>query len=376
MAAARDRSANTSPQHVLEFERPVVELESKIDELVVYAEDTGADLSAQINELRVRAADLVREIYTGLTPWQRVQIARHPDRPAFEYFREHLFDEWLELRGDRGFSDDRAMLTGFAQLAGRRILVVAHQKGRTTKERLACNFGMPHPEGYRKALRKMRLAEKLKLPIVTFINTPGAYPGVGAEERGQAFAIAENLMAMAQLKVPVVCVVLAEGGSGGALGIGVGDRVLMLENAYYSVISPEGCAAILWKTAAKAEEAARILKITSTDLQRFGVIDAIVAEPAGGAHRAPQAANGLLKAAIIKALDDVCAVDPNALLDQRYAKLRAIGSWLEQAPAPPAAAVDDDAMAQPAVSKPKPLAAAREGRPVALPASPLLKQRK
>ncbi|RME73514.1 MAG: acetyl-CoA carboxylase carboxyltransferase subunit alpha [Planctomycetota bacterium] len=332
-AAARGGTA------VLDFERPVVELEAKIDELVEFARSSGTDLTAQIEELRLRAADLVRETYSNLSPWQRVQLARHPLRPGFAHYREALFEDWIELHGDRAFGDDRAIVTGLARFAGRRVMVVAHQKGSSTRERLECNFGMPHPEGYRKALRKMRLAEKLGLPVLTFIDTAGAYPGVGAEERGQAFAIAENLRAMSALRVPVVCVVLAEGGSGGALGIGVGDRVLMLENAYYSVISPEGCAAILWKTAERAPDAAAILKITADDLLHHGVIDAIVPEPAGGAHRDPERASGLLGAALERALAELDSFDTDTLLAGRYEKLRRIGAWLER-PVEPAGAAD------------------------------------
>jgi acetyl-CoA carboxylase carboxyl transferase subunit alpha len=318
--------------HVLDFERPIVELEGKIQELVQYSEQMqpdGADMSAQIDAMRARLQDMTREIFAGLSPWQRVQIARHPQRPAFEDYLGTLLEDWMELAGDRAYRDDRAIATGFARIGGRRVLIVAHKKGRTTKERLACNFGMPHPEGYRKALRKMKLAEKLGLPVVTLINTAGAYPGVGAEERGQSHAIAENLLEMARLRVPVVCVVLAEGGSGGALGIGVGDRILMLENAYYSVISPEGCAAILWKTAEKAQTAANILNITAPDLMRLGVIDHIVPEPAGGAHRNWTAAFGLVGASISRALDEIIDRPITDLLEERYQKLRSIGAWVE-----------------------------------------------
>ncbi|MFC1708093.1 acetyl-CoA carboxylase carboxyltransferase subunit alpha [Planctomycetota bacterium] len=316
--------------HVLDFERPIVDLEEKIAELVRFSDKAqGVDLSDQIREMRLRLDDMVREIFAGLTPWQRVQVARHPKRPGFTDYRNAFIDSWLELHGDRAFRNDRSICTGFGRIGGRKVLVVAHRKGRTTKERVACNFGMPHPEGYRKALRKMKLAEKILVPVVTFIDTAGAYPGVGAEERGQSHAIAENLLEMARLRVPVVCVILAEGGSGGALGIGVGDRVLMLENAYYSVISPEGCSAILWKTADRAADAANILKITADDLKRFGVVDEIIPEPAGGAHRDARAAAGLLRASVEKALDEVCAHPLPELLTERYAKLRSIGAWIE-----------------------------------------------
>ncbi|HVY62174.1 MAG TPA: acetyl-CoA carboxylase carboxyltransferase subunit alpha [Planctomycetota bacterium] len=325
-------NAGQSAQHVLEFERPIAELENKIEELVAFAATAEVDLTAQIEELRGRAADLVREIYAGLTPWQRVQIARHPNRPGFVDFQQAFVEDFVELQGDRLFRDDRAISTGFGRIGGRRVMIVAQRKGKTTKERIACNFGMPHPEGYRKALRKMKLAEKLGLPIVTFINTQGAYPGVGSEERGVAFAIAENLMEMSRLKVPVICVVLAEGGSGGALAIGVGDRVLMMEHAYYSVITPEGCAAILWKTAERAPHAAGILRITARDLHEFGIVDEIVREPAGGAHRNQVEAARLLKASIVAALESLEGVPVDRLLADRYEKLRRIGAWIEGQP--------------------------------------------
>jgi acetyl-CoA carboxylase carboxyl transferase subunit alpha len=338
-------SASGSPgsqncQYVLDFERPIVELESKIEELVAFGATTEVDLSAQISELRARGADLVREIYAGLTPWQRVLIARHPLRPTFTDYLGAFVEDWIELHGDRGFRDDRAIATGFGRIGGHRCLIVGQRKGKTTKERLACNFGMPHPEGYRKALRKMKVAEKLGLPIVTFINTPGAYPGIGAEERGQAFAVAENLMEMSRLKVPIVIVNLAEGGSGGALAIGVGDRVLMMEHAYYSVISPEGCAAILWKTSERAAHAAAILKITAKDLHEFGIVDEIVTEPAGGAHRNPSDAAMLLKSSIVRALTELCARPTEKLMADRYDKLRKVGAWVEGQPIAGALAED------------------------------------
>jgi acetyl-CoA carboxylase carboxyl transferase subunit alpha len=340
--------ANGAPAHTLDFEKPILELEKKIDELVTFARSTETDLSGEIAELRQRAAELVREIHAALTPWQRIQIARHPLRPTFSDYLQAFVEDWVELHGDRYFKDDRAIATGFGRIRpadgpaapggaarGRKVLLVAHKKGKTTKERVACNFGMPHPEGYRKALRKMRLAEKLGIPIVCMINTPGAYCGVGAEERGQAHAIAENLMAMARLRVPVVCLVIGEGGSGGALGIGVGDRVLMLENAYYSVITPEGCAAILWKTAEKAPQAAEILRITARDLLEFGVVDGIVAEPPGGAHRDPAEACRLVRAAIVASLEQLEGIPSERLLAERYEKLRRIGAWIEGQPIEP-----------------------------------------
>ncbi len=334
-------SAAPNAQQALDFERPILELEHKIEELVAFAATTEVDLTAQIQELRARADDLVREIYAGLTPWQRVQIARHPLRPSFTDYHQAFVEDWIELHGDRYFRDDRAITTGFGRIDGRRCLIVAHRKGKTTKERVTCNFGMPHPEGYRKALRKMKLAEKIGLPVVTFINTPGAYPGVGAEERGQSHAIAENLMEMARLRVPIVVVVLAEGGSGGALAIGVGDKVLMMEHAYYSVITPEGCAAILWKTAERAPHAAAILKITAKDLFEFGVVDEIVREPAGGAHRNAAEAARLLKAAISGALAGLAPLPTERLLAERYEKLRRVGAWIEGQPIAAAAGEAD-----------------------------------
>ncbi len=324
----------------LEFEKPIVELEKKIDELVSFSTSTEIDLTGQIEQLRQRADELKREIYAGLTPWQRIQIARHAARPTFSEYLQAFVEEPVELHGDRSFRDDGAIWTGVGRIAasvspsGRshKVMLVAHKKGKTTKERIACNFGSAHPEGYRKALRKMKLAEKFGLPIVTVINTPGAYPGVGAEERGQAHAIAENLMEMSRLRVPIVCIVIGEGGSGGALGIGVGDRVLMQENAYYSIISPEGCAAILWKTAEKAAEAADILKLTARDLLGFGVIDRIIPEPLGGAHRDPAEAGRLVGAAIAQALEDLVGTPTDALLADRYEKLRRVGAWVEGQP--------------------------------------------
>jgi len=240
-----------------------------------------------------------------------------------------MCDDWMELHGDRLFGEDRAISTGFARIAGHRVLMVGHRKGRETREKLACNFGCAHPEGYRKALAKMRLAERFGLPIVTLINTPGAYPGIGAEERGQAWAIAENILEMSTLKVPVLCIVIGEGGSGGALGIGVGDRVLMLEYAYYSVISPEGCASILWKDGSRAEDAARALRLTSADLLKLGVVDEVVPEPLGGAHRAPAEMVARLKATIVSHLDGLQAMDAEERLARRYARLRGLGNDIE-----------------------------------------------
>ena len=313
----------------LEFEAPVLELQRKIEELESFAETTEMDLRGQIDELKRRCVELQKEIVAKLTPWERIQVARHPNRPVFSDYQAALFEGALELHGDQACGDDPAVYTGLAKLRGRSVMLVGHRKGKNTKERIARNFGSAHPEGYRKALHKMRLAEKYRIPIVALIDTPGAYPGVTAEERGQAHAIARNILEMSRLRTPVVCVVISEGGSGGALGIGVGDRVLMLENAYYSVISPEGCSSILWKTAAEAPRAAEILKLTARDLLTFGVIDQVVPEPLGGAHKVPGEACRLLGEALVENLDKVAGLPLDQLLEQRYEKIRRIGMFLE-----------------------------------------------
>lgn len=313
----------------LDFEAPIQELQRKIEELESFAETTEMDLRGQIDQLKARCAELQREIVAKLTPWERVQVARHPNRPVFSDYLTALFEAPLELHGDQACGDDPAVYTGFAKLRGRSVLVVGHRKGKNTKERILRNFGSAHPEGYRKALHKMHLAEKYRLPVVALIDTPGAYPGVTAEERGQAHAIARNILEMSRLRTPVVCAVISEGGSGGALGIGVGDRVLMLENAYYSVISPEGCSSILWKTAEQAPRAAQILKLTARDLLSFGVIDAIVPEPLGGAHKSPPEACRLLGEALCEHLAAIVDKPLDALLQERYEKIRRIGMFLE-----------------------------------------------
>jgi acetyl-CoA carboxylase carboxyl transferase subunit alpha len=319
----------------LPFERPVFELERKLDELMALSDATSMNLNGELKPLIEKRDRMLTEIVSRLGPWERVQIARHPRRPQFrdyaigEQGRVGLLDEWVELQGDRLFGDDKAISTGFARIGNQRFLLIGHRKGREMKEKLACNFGHAHPEGYRKALQKMKLAERFGLPIVTLINTPGAYPGIGAEERGQAWAIAENILEMSALRVPTLCVVIGEGGSGGALGIGVGDRVLMLEHAYYSVISPEGCAAILWKSGEKAAEAARALRLVSEDLLRLKVVDEVVKEPLGGAHRDPAAMVATLKDAIVRHLRELTAMDPDERLAARYAKLRSFGNGLE-----------------------------------------------
>ncbi len=313
-------------QHALDFERPIVELEQKIQGLEELAEQTSMDLTAETRPLRELRDKLLKQIFSSLTPWQMVRLARHPQRPMTQDYLRLIFEDVVELRGDRLFGDDRAILTALARIGDERVMLLAHQKGKTTEERLATNFGCAHPEGYRKALLKMKLAEKFGLPIVTLINTPGAYPGIGAEERGQAGAIALNILEMTHLEVPIVSCVIGEGGSGGALGIGVCDRLLIMEYAYYSVISPEGCAAILWKSGEKAEEAATALKLTARDLQRLGLIDEIVPEPLGGAHRDHAKAAILLRDRILRNLKELKAIPNAELMARRYHRYRTIGN--------------------------------------------------
>lgn len=314
----------------LEFEGPILELQRKIEELESFAESTDMDLQGQIKELRARCAELQKEVVANLTPWERVQLARHPQRPVFSDYLAQVFEDPMELHGDRAFGDDYAIYTGFATFHGRSVLVIGHRKGKNTKERIRCNFGSAQPEGYRKALLKMQLAEKFRMPIVTLIDTPGAYPGVGAEERGQAQAIAKNILEMSRLKVPIVCVVIGEGGSGGALGIGVGDRMLMLENSYYSVISPEGCSSILWKSGEHASKAAEILKLTAKDLESFEIVDEVIREPLGGAHQSVGESCRNLDDAVHRHLEALVKLSTEDLMEQRYAKLRKIGRFREE----------------------------------------------
>ncbi len=313
----------------LEFERPLIELEEKIRELEATAREQNLDLSEEIGLLKAKLERLEREIFEGLTPWQRVQLARAPGRPTTLDVAERLFEEFVELKGDRAFADDPAIVGGLARFSGRRVVFVGHQKGRNTKENIARNFGMPHPEGYRKAMRLMDLADREGLPFLAFIDTPGAYPGISAEERGQAWVIARSIQRMSRLKVPAVAVILGEGGSGGALAIGVGNRVLILENAWYSVISPESCAAILWRDAKEAERAAEALKLTARDLLELGVVDRIVPEPGGGAHRNPEGAIRELQKALEAVLGELEELDPEALWQDRYRKFRALGAYRE-----------------------------------------------
>ena len=312
----------------LPFEQPIHEIEAQIRDLEAI-DPKSVDVREQIRSLRKQLTDTLRSIYKNLDPWETVRVARHPERPMFTDYVELVFDEFVELHGDKFFGDDRALRTGFAKIDEFKVLLVGHQKGKTLKERNECFFGCAHPEGYRKAMEKMRLADKYGLPIIAFIDTPGAYPGIGAEERGQAQVIAESMLAMSRLRTPIICVVIGEGGSGGALGIGVGDRVAVLENAYYSVISPEGCAGILWKSHDFAPQAARALKITSKHLLEMGVVDDVVEEPLGGAHRDHNQMAARLKMYLIKTLRELVDQPTDKLLESRYNKFRHMGQFLD-----------------------------------------------
>jgi acetyl-CoA carboxylase carboxyl transferase subunit alpha len=313
-------------KQALEFEKPILKLREEIEEMrTKHAAKPNEKLAQKIEEMEGKLITLQRDTHANLTPWQRVQISRHLNRPYMLDYVKQVFEDFTELHGDRHIGDDNAMPAGFATLGGRRVLLVGHQKGRDTKENLLRNFGSAHPEGYRKALRLMRLAEKFGLPIVTLIDTPGAFPGIGAEERNIAEAIAFNLREMMLLKTPVVAVVIGEGGSGGALGIGVADRVLMMENAYYSVISPEGCAAILWKHREHAPEAAQALKLSAPDLLKLKVIDGVIPEPLGGAHNDHAEAATALKQAVLAAIDELSGLSVEQLLNGRYDKFRKLG---------------------------------------------------
>ncbi len=317
---------NTSPG--LEFETPILEIESKLKSLL--AQPVDASIEESIRQLRRQWTETTRDIYGKLNPWQTVQVARHKDRPYTRDYLNLAFDEFIELHGDKFFGDDRAMLTGFAKLDRHKVMVVGHQKGRTYKERSACHFGCAHPEGYRKAMSKMKLAEKYGLPIICFIDTPGAFPGIGAEERGQSQVIAESMFLMSQLKTPIICIVIGEGGSGGALGIGVGDRIAMLQYAYYSVISPEGCAGILWKSHQFAPDAAQALRFTSKHLSHLGIVDDVIEEPLGGAHRDHQQMAARLKSYLLKTLGSLTNSSSEKLVERRYDKFRSMGVYFEQ----------------------------------------------
>lgn len=317
------------PTYVLEFEKPLRELSKQLEALQQQSLETSVDLSREAFAIEKKIEATQREIYSGLTPWQRVQIARHPKRPYALDYVNLLCENFQELHGDRQFNDDRALIGGTAFLDGQAVMIIAQQKGRDTKEKIARNFGMPQPEGYRKALRLMKMAEKFSLPVLSFIDTPGAYPGIGSEERHVSEAIAVNLREMAMLLTPSVAVVVGEGGSGGALGIGVTDRVLIFENSYYSVISPEGCAAILWKDSAAAPKAAEALKLNAATLEKLGVVDEVIPEPMGGAHYNPEQAAAALKYSLLKHLNDLRALKPDRLLDTRYERYRKLGVFEE-----------------------------------------------
>lgn len=322
-----------NPNNCLDFEKPIAELEAMLKELRHLSAEQDLNIGDEIARLEAKSKALTDSIFASLTPWQISQIARHPLRPYTLDYVERLFTEFVELHGDRAFADDHAIVGGLARLEGRAVLVIGHQKGRDTKEKIYRNFGMPRPEGYRKALRLMKLAERFRLPVLTFIDTPGAYPGIGAEERGQSEAIARNLFEMSRLRTPVICAVIGEGGSGGALAVGVGDRVLMLQYSTYSVISPEGCAAILWKSADKAPEAAEAMGLTAERLRKLNLIDDIVPEPPGGAHRDLEWMAGTLRAALCEQLRQLDALTVDELLEQRYRRLMAYGVFRETEPA-------------------------------------------
>jgi acetyl-CoA carboxylase carboxyl transferase subunit alpha len=322
-------SAPAQGRQVLAFEKPLATLEGQIRELEAAQQARSVDYSAEIRQLRGNHVSLLKKTYEHLSAWETVQVARHPARPLFRDYVEHMCREFREIHGDRRFGDDRAIQCGLARLGGHKVMLIGHHKGRDTKEKIACSFGLAHPEGYRKALRAMKLAEKFKLPVVTLIDTPGAYPGIGAEERGQAESIAVNLMEMARLKTPIVSVVIGEGGSGGALGIGVADRVAMMQHAWYSVISPEACSAILYKDNSEAPKLAESLKLTSVHLLKLGVIDHAIAEPLGGAHRDPRSAAHSLEQYLAKTIKELKKVKTETLLERRYDKFRAMGQYAE-----------------------------------------------
>ena len=318
-----------SKRHFLEFEHPIAELESKIEELRFVQSESAVDISDEIGRLDKKSHQLAKDIYSNLTPWQVTQIARHPQRPYTLDYVSEMFTDWQELHGDRHFSDDASIVGGLARFNGQPCMVIGHQKGRDTKERGLRTFGMARPEGYRKALRLMKLAEKFGLPLFTFVDTPGAYPGIGAEERGQSEAIGRNIFEMCQLEVPIIVTIIGEGGSGGALAISVGDQVLMLQFSVYSVISPEGCASILWKTSERASDAAEALGITAHRLKALGLIDKVINEPVGGAHRDTRLMASQLKRALVDSLRQVSDLKPKELLQRRYDRLQAYGRYAD-----------------------------------------------
>jgi acetyl-CoA carboxylase carboxyl transferase subunit alpha len=310
----------------LDFEKPIAELQARISELRETAAIATTDIESEVKKLEIKAQKMLQDVYAKLTPWQKTQVARHPERPHFKDYVARLFDDFMPLAGDRAFGDDAAILGGFARIGGRRVVVMGHEKGEDTTSRLRHNFGMAKPEGYRKAIRLMELADRFGLPLITIVDTPGAFPGLAAEERGQAEAIARSTQATLSLGVPVVACVVGEGGSGGAVALAAGNRVIMFEHAIYSVITPEGCASILWRTADKAADAAEAMRITALDLERFGVIDFIVKEPVGGAHRDPTQAIDALGKAIVSALGELTPLKPDALRQDRRRKFLAMGS--------------------------------------------------
>jgi len=313
----------------LDFEQPIAELEAKIDELRFVGDDAEINISEEVSRLKAKSETLTKGIFSKLSPWQVAQVARHPLRPYTSDYLKFIAPDFQELHGDRMYADDSAIIGGIGRIDGRAVMFIGHQKGRDTKERVRRNYGMPKPEGYRKAQRLMKMAAKFSMPVVTFIDTPGAYPGMGAEERGQSEAIAYSLFLMAKLPTPIICIVIGEGGSGGALAIGVGDRLLMLQYSVYAVISPEGCASILWKSADKAEDAAEAMRITADSLRDFGLIDEILPEPLGAAHRDPEASAEVIRNAIVKHLDDIDKLDIDQLLEQRQQRLANFGQFKE-----------------------------------------------
>jgi acetyl-CoA carboxylase carboxyl transferase subunit alpha len=312
-----------------DFEKPLLEIDRRIADLESVQRKAGVDLAGEIAKLKEEWERAARDLYSKITPWQRVQIARDQNRPEATDYLQTIVEDFVELHGDKAFGDDPAIISGLGRIGGRRAMIVAQRKGKTTKERMQCNFGSPHPEGYRKALEKMKIAEKFGLPVISLVNTPGAYPGIGAEERGQATIIARNLFEMTRLETPIISVVIGEGGSGGALGICIADRLSILENAYFSVISPEGCASILWRDSTKASLAAELLKLTPNDLVGLGIMDEVIPEPLGGAHRNPAAMGEILKKKLIEYIDELSAIPIPKLLDQRYRKYRKMGQYIE-----------------------------------------------
>ena len=353
-----DNKNKISDGDYLDFEDKVADLDRQMNELRKLSSVKGIDYSDEIRSLQQRQVAELKRIYSNLTAWQTVQVARHPKRPLLSDYLDLMVKDFRELHGDKCFGDDRAIITGLGQIGRERVLIIGQNKGKNTTEKIACNFGCPNPEGYRKAIAKMKFAEKYHIPVVTLIDTPGAYPGIGAEERGQAQAIAVNLMEMARLQVPIICIVIGEGGSGGALGIGVGDRMAMLEFAYYSVISPEGCAAILWRDGSQAPDAAEALKLTSNDLYRLNLIDAIIPEPLGGAHRNVHDTVHNVEEYIVKTLRDLKRTTIDNLLESRYKKLRSIGSSVDNnRPKDKSGKMRIKSTAKPSRAKPKPVPA-------------------